>query len=349
MTQHRIGVIGYGVWGTHDLQQYMSQLDGVEIALVHAHDRWGFHQYGDDPVPAARKYAEETGCEYRENWKSVVSDPAIDVLSVMVCPAMKLEPVLAGLAHDKSIIMDKPMALTVQDAHQMMEAEARSKGVGFVLCGWQNSRTCERLKEAMDNGRLGEIKHITVRLYFTGGTFPGFRPTPRYRREVPGGELTVIGTHAIQTLLALAGRPVRSVFCRTGQKFYPEYAEVDYEDWAELMLRFEGGMTGDVTVARLPYKLADMGFSVSITGTRGYASIADDELTIWPGPESLVGDEPIKERYRRMFSGFVQAIQTGSESPVSFAELYQVQRVLDAGYASAQRRAPVKMAAPPAS
>ena len=349
MTQHKIGVIGYGVWGTHHLQDYMLRLDGVEIAAVHAHDRWGFHQYGDDPVSAARKYAQEKNCSYCEDWESVVRAPEIGILSVMVCPAMKLEPVLAGLACDKSIIMDKPMALTVQDARLMVEAEARSKGVGFVLCGWQNSRACERLKEIIGDGRLGEIKHIGVRLYFTGGIFPGFKPTRRYRQEVPGGELTVIGTHAIQTLLALAGRPVTSVFSRTGQKFYSDYAEVDYEDWAELMLCLEGGMTGDVTVARLPYKLADMDFSVNVTGTRGYACIVDDELTIWPGPESLVDNESIWDRYDRVFSRLVQAIETETSSPISFAELCEVQRVLDAAYASAHRRAPVQIAAPDAA
>ena len=346
MAQHKIGVIGYGVWGTHHLQDYMSRLDGVEIAAVHAHDRWGFHQYDDDPVPAAREYAEEKNCPYHEDWQSVVRDPEIDVLSVMVCPAMKLEPVLAGLDCDKSIIMDKPMALTLPDARLIVEAEARSKGIGFVLCGWQNSRACERLKEAIDGGRLGEIKHISVRLYFTGGVFPGFMPTARYLQEVPGGELTVIGTHAIQTLLALAGRPVTSVFCRTGQSFYPEYADVDYEDWAELMLCLEGGITAEVTVARLPYKLADMDFSLNVTGTRGYANIVNDELTIWPGSESHVDDESIWNRYDRVFSAFAQAIETGTRSPISFAELCEVQCVLGAAYASAHRRAPVLIAGP---
>ncbi len=36
---HRIGVIGFGVWGTHALQESLTRLDGVGIAAVTAHDR----------------------------------------------------------------------------------------------------------------------------------------------------------------------------------------------------------------------------------------------------------------------------------------------------------------------
>ena len=267
----------------------------------------------------------------------------------MTSPAAKLEPVLQGLAHDKSIVMDKPMALTVAAARQMVEAEERSRGTGFVLCGQDNSRICQRLRDVMEEGRLGQLKHVDVRLYFVGGVYPGFSPTERYRREVPGGELTVIGTHAIQTLLGVTGLGVQSVSCRLGQKFYPEYAAVGYEDWAELLLVLEGGVTAGISVGRLPHRPDHQLPLIEASGTRGYATVAGDELDVWPGsesselPETITESEPTQERYDRLFGEFLRAKETGAPSPTGFAELYEVQRVLEAAYHSAASGHPVHL------
>jgi len=227
--RHRVGVIGHGVWGTHALQESLARLDGVEIAAVTAHDRWGFGP-SDDPVAAAREYAASKGAAFREDWREVVEDPQIDVLSVMASPASKLEPILAGLEAGKSVVTDKPLAMDRHQALRAATAEAASRGVGMVLCGQHYSRAALALRRALADGRLGEVKHVDVWLYFTGGVYPGFTPTARYRSEVPGGELTVIGCHAIQTLLAVTGRRAESVRCRVGQRFYDSYAAVGYED-----------------------------------------------------------------------------------------------------------------------
>jgi len=340
--RHRVGVIGYGVWGTHALQENLLRHDGVEIAAVTAHDRWGYGAHGD-PVAAAGEYAAGKGCPFRADWRAVVVDPDIDILSVMASPASKLEPILAGLECGKSIVTDKPLGLTHGQARQAVEAEAASRGVGLVLCGHQYSRACLHLREALEAGRLGEVKHVDVWLYFTGGVYPGFAPTARYRSEVPGGELTVIGTHAIQTLLAVTGRRAERVHCRLGQRFYPSYAAVGYEDWAELLLVLEGGITATVSVGRLPYKPQVMPPLLEISGTRGLARLSGDAVTLWPGPETTVEEETTEARYDRVFGDFLRAVETGGASPICFAELQEVQRVLDGAYESAAEGRPVQL------
>lgn len=342
MKQHRIGVIGYGVWGTHALQEILLRQEGVELAAVHAHDRWGYGNSAD-PVAAGRAYAAAKGCAFQEDWMAIVADPDIDILSVMTSPASKPEVVVAGLACGKSIVTDKPLALDAAGARRMLEAERHSSGIGMVLCGNHYSRPCEKFREIIREGRLGEIKHVDARLYFTGGIYPGFRPTERYCREVPGGELTVIGTHAIQTLLALNGRRPLTVVCRTGQKFYPEYAAVGYEDWAELLLTLEGGVTAGISVGRLPHRPERALPLVEVSGTRGYATVEGDALTVWPGPQVYRDDETQEQRYDRLFAAFLRAVESGEEAPIRFAELYQVQRVLEAAYTSAREGKPVKI------
>ena len=342
MGRHRVGVIGYGVWGTHALQESLLRLDGVEIAAVTAHDCWGYGAH-EDPVVAGREYAAGKGCPFREDWREVAADPCIDVLSVMASPASKLEPILFGLERGKSIVTDKPLAMNRQEAARAVAAAAASAGVGLVLCGHQNSRACLRLRQALEADRLGEVKHVDVWLYFTGGVYPGFTPTARYRSEVPGGELTVIGTHAIQTLLAVTGCRAERVHCRLGQRFYESYAAVGYEDWAEVLLALEGGITATVSVGRLPYRPQVLPPLLEISGTRGFARLSGDAVTLWPGPECVVEEETTEARYDRVFGEFLRAVEAGGASPICFADLYEVQRVLDGAYASAAAGRPVRL------
>ena len=133
MKTHKIGVIGYGVWGTHALQEDLARLDGVEIAAVHASPYWGANSYGEALMARAREYAAQKGCPLLEDWEAIATDPDIDILSVMTSPASKTEPVLLGLAHGKHIVTDKPLALNLPDAQQIVEAESASSGIGFVL------------------------------------------------------------------------------------------------------------------------------------------------------------------------------------------------------------------------
>ncbi|MBT4504119.1 MAG: Gfo/Idh/MocA family oxidoreductase, partial [Gemmatimonadetes bacterium] len=104
MKRHGIGVIGYGVWGTHSLQEILLRQEGVEMVGVSSHDRWGECQFGDT-VAAGRKYAGEKGCAFWEDWEKVVEDPSVDIVSVMTSPVSKLEVVLAALERGKSVVM----------------------------------------------------------------------------------------------------------------------------------------------------------------------------------------------------------------------------------------------------
>ncbi|MFH1567164.1 MAG: Gfo/Idh/MocA family oxidoreductase [Gemmatimonadota bacterium] len=343
--RHRVGVVGYGVWGTHALQEYLARLPGVELAAVTADDRWG-HGVHADPAAAARAYAAQEGRVGVEDWRAVVDDPQIDILSVMASPASKLEPILAALARGKSVVTDKPLAFDRVQAEQAAAAAALSQGVGFVLCGNHYSRAGQRLRQVLADGELGEVKHADLWLYFTGGVYPGFRPTARYRREVPGGELTVIGCHAIQTLLAAVGRRPQRVWCRLGQRFYPEYAEVGYEDGAELLLAMEGGVTATVSVGRLPHRPPVLPPLMEVTCTRGFARLAAAQLTLWPGPRVMTDSETVQERYDRVFGDFLRAVEEGGPSPISFRELALVQRVLEGAYAAAASGRPVDLTSP---
>ena len=98
-----------------------------------------------------------------------------------------------------------------------------------------------------------------------------------------------------------------------------------------------------VSVGRLPHRPERALPLVEVSGTRGYATVEGDALTVWPGPETCRDDEAQEQRYDRLFAAFLRAVETGGESPIGFAELYKVQCVLEAAYAAARKGKPVRI------
>lgn len=338
-----IGVIGVGVWGCHSLEQTLLSACGDErqarIVAVSADAAYGAGSCSEPAATAGAKYAAKFGARFEPDWRAVVNDPEVDIVSVMVCPRQKGEIILAALQAGKHVVTDKPLAFTVAEAEQILAAEQVSSGTGFMLCGYHPRPLVARLLDAIAADRLGEIKAASVRLHFMGGIYPGFVPTAQWRSEIPSGEMTTIGSHALVTLCRLLGKPARSVYAIARNCFYDEYRQVGAEDWAELNLDF-GGAVGHVLVARLPYRLPREDVRIEVTGTTGYAEIADNRLTLWPGPESTACTIDGQALSREQFRQFYAAIESGGEPPTTFAEGLHLQRILAASLESIRQDRP---------
>ena len=330
----RIGVVGVGVWGCHSLEQTFAATGRARVVAVTTDDRWGEHHFRDDPVACGRDYAARLGAEFVPEWHQLVSRRDVDVISAMVCPRRKSEVIIAALEAGKHVITDKPLALTSPEADEIVWAKTASLGRGFMLAGYQNRPLVRQLIEAIQNGRLGAVRSLSIRLCFMGGVFPGFVPTPRWRSEVPSGELTTIGSHALITLMRLHPVPVVSVCALTANRFYEEYRAVGAEDWAEMNLSFADGAVASALVARLPYRVPGEDILLEVTGTDGYAALDSQGLTIWPTGQTTPppGDgDPLRETFLAVADAFEQ----DTLPPVTFEDGWRLQAVLDAALASA--------------
>ena len=339
-----IGVVGVGVWGCHSLENALVQAGDARIVAVANDASMGAANHSSPPEAVGVAYAARFGAAFRPDWRAVVEDPAVDIVSAMVCPRRKAEIILAALAAGKHVVTDKPLAFTVAEAETVVAAERASAGIGFMLCGYHPRPLVARLLAAIAEGRLGRVRAASVRLHFMGGIYPGFQPTEQWRGEIPSAETTTIGSHALVTLSRLVGQPAASVHAVARNCFYDSYRAVGAEDWAELCLTFPDAV-GQVTVGRLPYRLPREDIRIEVTGTHGYAEIADDRLSIWPGGEPLVlpadGGAVLDEQFR----SFHRAIASGSPPPTSFAEGLELQRQLAAAIRSVQTGQPCPVAA----
>src|SRR5262245_62009633 len=115
MNRIRCGVIGLGWFGEHHVDT-LKQLPQAEMMAVCT-------RLPERLAGVARKYdVPKTYTDYRE----MLADPAIDLVSIVTHVGDHLEPTLAALRAGKHVFLEKPMADSVEACDQILAAVASS-------------------------------------------------------------------------------------------------------------------------------------------------------------------------------------------------------------------------------
>jgi len=314
--QYKIGVIGVGVWGCHSLERELLNTGMCEIKSVCGGDEFGEGLF-DDPLSGAKEYAEEFCAKFVDSPESIINDPEIDIVSVMCAPSVKAQWLIKAFQNNKYVVTDKPLGLTLEEAKAVCEAETKSKAHGFMLGGYHIRPAVAKLMSLVEQGKLGEVKAVSIRLNFTGGVYPGFNPTKRWGSEIPGGESITIGSHGLITAMKLVGAPIDEVFQVRKNDFYEEYKTAGADDYAIYNLKFTNGAVANVSTGRLPYRVSNEDILVELTGTEGYAQIIGTELKVYPDGEVFDGQFNAPELLRGVFTQFINSISDKNIKPLT--------------------------------
>jgi predicted dehydrogenase len=246
----RIGLIGSGFMGKAHAFGYATATRVFDLPYD-----LELHTLADIDEKAAAKAAAALGFSHAtSNWRTMVADPAIDVVNITAPNALHKEMALAAIAAGKHVYCEKPLAPLAADAREMAEA-AEAAGVksqvGFnYLC----NPMLGLAREMITAGELGEIRgyrgvHAEDYMADSAGPFT-FRHDP-----AGGGALADIGSHALATaefLLASSAGPITRVLgdCVTMIPERPDgkggKRRVEVDDVGRAFLRFASGATGSV-------------------------------------------------------------------------------------------------------
>ncbi|MGJ8561536.1 MAG: Gfo/Idh/MocA family protein [Litorimonas sp.] len=184
------------------------------------------------------------------DWRDIINDPEIGIVSITAPNALHKEMSLAAIAAGKHVYCEKPLAPLAQDAREMADA-AEAAGirtqVGFnYLC----NPMLQLARAMIESGELGEIRgyrglHAEDYMADASGPFT-FRHDP-----AGGGALADLGSHALATAEFLLG-PVTEVMgdCVTvipnRKDRYGTVRAVEVDDIGRAFLRFENGASGSI-------------------------------------------------------------------------------------------------------
>lgn len=220
--------------------------------------------------------------------------PEIDVVSVLTPSGNHCDHTVEIAKRKKHVVVEKPMALSIDDAERMIRA-CDSAGVRlFVVKQNRYNIPVKRLREAVISGRFGKIVLGTVRVRWCRTQSYYDQDAWRGTWAQDGGVLCNQASHHIDLLTWMLGE-IDSVFAYTATRL----VDIEVDDTAVAVLKFRNGALGviEATTATRP---RDLEGSISILGERGSVEIAGfavNEMRTWQFADSLESEDEIK-RFR---------------------------------------------------
>ncbi len=297
------------------------------------------------------------------DWRVLVDDPKVQAIIVASPQETHRAVAEAAFALGKPVFCEKPLGASLDDSAAMVTA-AESSGVANMV-GFNYIRTpaSQFARHLIAAGEIGDIT------WFRGEHTEDFYADP----EAPAtwrttgqsnGTMGDLAPHMINGALALMG-PIARVMAEveTVHRNRPG-GEVTNDDHAQMMCRFASGAMGHMYFSRVATG-RKMGYAYEISGTKGAIRFdQEDQNALWlyrmEGPEAERGftkilTGPSHPDYLPFCQGpghgtgyqdqiiieardFLTAIETGTPIWPTFRDGHEVNRVIAAALASADRR-----------
>jgi len=177
------------------------------------------------------------------DYRAMFEEGGFDVVSIAAPTAVHHPATLAAAAAGVHVLVEKPMALDLALADEMIAACADAGVVLSVNHQLRSSGPARKAKELLDAGVIGSLTHLRLRQAHDWGG-QGVRPSFATRASSGGGTLLDNGCH-MADLARFFGGTVVEVFARAATIAY----DVEVEDTAHLSLAFADGAIGTLETA----------------------------------------------------------------------------------------------------
>lgn len=214
------------------------------------------------------QYMNQTGVEGYVNIDEMLERQSnIDV--VCICTPSGLHAPLAVKAAKagKHLIIEKPLALTIEDADAIAEAVTVSGVKAAVVHPNRYRPAIQLLKSALEKNVFGKISHVNATVRWNRGQAYYDQAPWRGTKAMDGGVLMNQAVHNLDLLQWLFGRVVQ-----VKSMVDTRIRNIEAEDVAVATLRFDSGALGVVEAATTIYD-KNLEESISIFGENGYAVI----------------------------------------------------------------------------
>lgn len=239
MKRYKIGIVGAG-FGAR-----------VHLPALRNHPRFDVVALAAPTTAAQVARAENIRHAFR-SCAEMLADVDLDAVTVASPPFAHRDDVLAALAHGKHVICEKPFAVSIADAQQMLEAERSAGTACGVAHEFRFVPQAQALKELVVNGHLDPLRNIEISLLR-----PSLRRHERrsrgwwFERERGGGLTGAVMSHLIDHANWLAGdSPVRALgFHRTANQERVDESgafQTDVADGAFALFEYSGGLVARV-------------------------------------------------------------------------------------------------------
>ena len=316
MKELNVGLIGAGFMGKAHSLAYSAMpmffwpapalpikhtiAEATEVLAEEASRRFGFQGYTGD-------------------WRTVVEDPAIDVVDIATPNHLHAEIAIAAAKAGKHIISEKPLARTSEEARAMLDAVVEAGVLHMVAFNYRRTPAVALAKKFIDEGAIGTITNFRGTYLQDWSADPDSPLSWRFQKAIAGsGALGDIATHVIDIARYLVGELAQvnallSTFIHdrplqqggadslgTTRGGDGPRGPVDVDDEVMTLIRFAGGAVGSIEATRNGHGRNNH-ITFEVHGTKGsivFNYERRDELQV------AFADDPADRRgFRTIYTG----------------------------------------------
>ncbi len=297
--------IGVGLIGTG----YMGKCHALAWTGVRA-------VFGDAPVvrrvalcevdaQLARARADEFGfASATTDWRALVNDPAVDVVSIATPNPLHAPMAIGALEAGKHVWCEKPMAPKLAEAIAMAEAARRSGRVAILGYNYVQSPAVRYIAKLLRENAIGAVNHFRVEMDEDFMADPDAPFSWRSAGSAGYGALDDFAVHPLSLIETLIGRPTH-VFGEMAKPYAdrPDGAarrRIETFDVATALLRMPGGASGAIHVDRCAWGRKGR-LQLQLFGARG--AILFDQERFNEVEVYLADGRPEDQGFRRILMG----------------------------------------------
>ena len=320
-----VGIVGCGGVGLRHAQAYQSHPESKLVAVC------------DLVKEKADARAELLGVKPYYSLADMLTNEELDVVGVIVADNLHYEPTLEALEAGKHVLVEKPLALVMDEAKELV-ARADEQGVQLAVNYNRRFSPCYlRAKQEITDGNLGDVAYVMLKLA-QGGPY-GTSQEPYYH-------LYELQVHAFDLMRHFGGE-VEELFCELG-----DVRGTGIYCSAAITFKFVTGAVGTMIGSW------DSSFNhpieyLEVCGTKAYAVVEDivsevrlhrhdrQDITVW---RPTIFDE--RGRFDTTFGlhvhAFVDALAAGQPVPVTGLDGLRCLQVIEGCIKSFETKQPVK-------
>jgi len=339
-----VGIIGLGIGRAH-IRAFLA--NGCRVVGLCQRDEG-----------AVRKVAAQYGIDgVFTRWEELIERARPDIVVIATPPPLHRDIALAAFAAGAHVLCEKPLAMNLDEAREMVDAAAKHRRVAMTCFNWRFTVAMEEMNRRLKEGFVGRVFHVSGRWH---AGFAADEKTPvtwRMDREQAGhGAMGDMGVHLVDLVRWNVGE-IASV-CAHMDVAYPSRSA---DDHCSLLARLTSGALVVCDISRVARGAAEHGLQVfgsrgslayrlqrgtpqwfkgELHAAEGSAMLAPVATAEPPDPGGT--EDPMEVMGSTLIAPvaarLLDSIRTGVAPSPSFDDGLRAQAVLDAVFESAQRK-----------
>ncbi len=252
---YRVALAGCGRISKNHIDA-LARVEGLSLSAV-----------SDVDAARAKEAGERAGVPWFASYEEMLAKAQCEVVTIATPSGLHPEQGILAARAGKHVITEKPMAISLSAADDLVHACDQAGVHLFVVKQNRLNPPIQLLRRALDKGRFG-------RIYMANCTVRWSRPQEYYDQapwrgtwEFDGGAFMNQASHYVDLIQWLVG-PVESVMAKTATLA----RRIETEDSGVAILKFRSGALGAIEVTMLTYP-RNLEGSITILGEKGTVKI----------------------------------------------------------------------------